>query len=216
MRTLAAQELRQNPALYEEIGTLLQDEGILCFPSQRSYRLAAPLFSEKAVIQLLQIKRRTKQAPALVFLPHAKSLESVAETIPPGTRSLLQDFWPGPLTIVIAVNSQLPKKIQKNLCPDNKLAVRVPEEEIAQSILRAFPHPLLISSANLSRKVGENSEAQVKKNFGNLASLLISSGDLPTRQPSTVVDVTSDPPRLLRPGAVDFELVLASWSPQAH
>ncbi|MEM1010015.1 MAG: Sua5/YciO/YrdC/YwlC family protein, partial [Myxococcota bacterium] len=98
----------------------------------------------------------------------------------------------------------LPKKLRKNLSHKNKVGIRVPHDPTLQRVLQTYNAPLLVSSANLTKKKGAHSEAQVRKNFGRFLDVLISAGDLPGERNSTVIDVASQAPALIREGSLCF------------
>ncbi|MCK6510795.1 threonylcarbamoyl-AMP synthase [Myxococcota bacterium] len=213
MRIISVAELQQSPHLYDEIADALRKNGTVCFPTHSTYRLATPFLSEEAVINVLQIKRRTNKAPSLVMIPNAQKLKLITRQVSPEARSLIERFWPGPLTLLFEMGDHIPKKIVKNLQNNGVIGVRVPEHPLSRRIVEAFDAPLLISSANLARKRGETSEAQVRKNFGQWIDILISAGDLSGEGSSTVVDVTRTPPRITRQGILDEQQILSAWQP---
>ena len=212
MLILSQKDLEQNPTIYQEIAEKLSEDGIVCFPSGSSYRLATRMMSEKAVIHFLQIKKRTRKAPVLIFVPDQKHLLDIVSEVPQGARRLMEVFWPGPLTLQFHLNEELPRKVYKNLSGYGKVGVRIPKEPIANKIVQTFGEPLLISSANIANKKGAHSEAQIRKNFGRWIDVLISQGDLRSEGSSTVMDVTSNPPKIKRKGLIDDKQALSVWN----
>lgn len=212
MHIFSQNELEQNPAIYQDIAEKLSDDGIICFPSGSSYRLATRMMSEQAVIHFLQIKRRTRKAPVLIFVPNQRVLSEIVTEVPEGARRLIEVFWPGPLTLQFELSKDLPRKVFKNLNGYGKVGIRIPQDPVALQIVQAFGGPLLISSANIARKKGAHSEAQIRKNFGRWIDILISQGDLKEEGASTVVDVTNNPPMIAREGLIEGEQALAVWS----
>ncbi len=192
----------------EEVKKALESDGVIAFPCGSFYRLAVNFLSEKAVIQLLQIKRRIRNAPSLVFIPDSSLLPSLVEGVNDSVKKITSHFWPGPLTLLCKPNPDLPKKIVKNLQNKGKISVRIPSDPVAQKILAAFGGPLLISSANITKKSGEYSERQVKKNFARWIQVFISAGDIKPSGRSTVVDVTVDPPKIHREGVIPADEIL--------
>lgn len=213
MRIISVSELQQSPHLYDEIADTLRKDGTVCFPTHSTYRIATSFLSEKAVINFLQIKRRTNKAPSLVMIPAPQKLKPIVRQVTPEARALMDRFWPGPLTLLFEMSEDVPKKIQKNLQSNGLIGVRVPEHSVSRRIVEAFDGPLLISSANLARKHGETSEAQVRKNFGRWVDILISAGDLSGEGSSTIVDVTNSPPRITRQGAIEEQQLVSLWQP---
>lgn len=215
MKTLSHQDLTTSPQHYQDIADVLANDGIVCFPSGGSYRLATRLLSEKAVIQFMQVKRRTRKAPVLVFIPNRQALQNLVATVPSSAELLMQEFWPGPLTLKLSLDDSLPRKLVKNLDKSGIVGVRVPSGEIAQQILQAFGEPLLISSANIANKKGAHSEASIRKNFGRWIDIFVSAGDLSPQGCSTVVDATVNPIAVKRPGVIEEHQLAKAWSREA-
>ncbi len=210
MRTIGIQALRDDPALYGEVADVLRDGGLVCFPSGRQYGVAASLLCEDAVIRLVQTKRRAKRAPALVFIPDRAALDQVVDEVPPGAASLIERFWPGPLTILFRPSEELPRKVVKTVAARSKdrVGVRITDEEVPARMVQAFDGPILVSSANLSKKAGSSSPAQVKKNFARTVDVFIEAGDMPAKEPSTVVDPEKASRPIVRAGAVSVDEVV--------
>lgn len=205
MRVITSQALNESPALYQEVAQALREDKLIIFPTGRQYVLGASLLSEQAVLRLVQSKRRAGRAPALVFVPHRRLLDSIVDRVPPSALPLMDAFWPGPLTLLFDPSPELSPKVTKTILDRKrgKLGVRVDRgNSVVEGILRAFDGPVLVSSANLSRKVGASSVAQIKKNFTHTVDLLIDAGDIPPGPPSTIVDLTEGEPKILREGAI--------------
>jgi L-threonylcarbamoyladenylate synthase len=204
MRVISAQSLEQTPELYEEIAEVLRNDGLVCFPGKRQYSLGASLVSEEAVVKLVQSKRRSEKAPSLVLIPNRLALEALIDALPPSAGPLIDCFWPGQLTMMFAPSQDLPSRVLKTIAHKKlgKIGVRVPSPGIPLKILEAFGGPVLTSSANLSRKAGASSVANIKKSFSNSVDLLIDAGDIVPAPPSTVVDVESGSARILREGGI--------------
>ena len=117
-------------------------------------------------------------------------------------------LWPGPVTLLFPANSNLPPKVRKALTKAKGwLGVRLPADDVSRGVVQAFGKPILVSSANLSRKHGERSVAQVRKNFGRTVNLMIDAGDLGEGPKSTLVDLTKDTPSVIRVGVVSEETI---------
>lgn len=204
MRIVTPQQLEQNPSLYDEVVDVLREDGLVCFPGHRQYSIAASLMSPDAVIALVQSKRRSGKAPSLVLIPDESFLTQVVEEIPEVAWELTRAFWPGPLTLVLAPSSELPGKVRKTLGVKKpaRIGVRVPGPGHQQELVRRFGGPLLISSANLSQKVGSSSASNVRKNFNHTVDVMIDAGDVPEKLPSTIVDLTTDPLQVTREGQI--------------
>lgn len=203
MKIIKLDELEMEPGRYGEVAEVLTDDGIVVFPGESSYRLGVNVLSAKAVSKLQQGKRRVQNKPALVFIHDKKGLEGLVGEIPDVAQQLMATFWPGPLTIRFDPGKALPSKVRKALTKaTGRIGVRIPMAQVCADVVRSFGAPMLVSSANRSKKSGAQSLAQVRKNFGNVADLLIDAGDLPQGHPSTVVDVSPDGWKMIREGAL--------------
>lgn len=207
MRILTANQVEQDPNLYDEAAEVLHQDGLVCFPSHRQYSVAASLLSPGAVIALVQSKRRSGKAPSLILIPDDSFLSVVAEEVPEVAGLLTRAFWPGPLTLLLRPSPELPTKVRKTISAKKpvRIGVRVPGAGHALEIVRRFGGPLLISSANLSHKVGSGSASNVRKNFNHTVDLMIDAGDVPEKPPSTIVDLTGDSPVVTRAGQIAEE-----------
>ncbi len=211
MKTVSYTEFKENPSILNEMNDILADDGIVCIPTPSGYKLMANLESQRAVMAMIQAKRRVRSAPALVLVPDRTHVENIADSISSEASRLMSELWPGPVTLLFAAGEGLPPKIRKPLTrAKGWLGIRVPDAGIAQTVVKSFGKPLLVSSANISRKGGAGSLAQVKKNFGRSISLMVENGDLSMSRSSTLVDVTRDIPRIIRAGVVSEETIQAT------
>lgn len=211
MRTIRLEELESDMGMYEEVVQVLRDDGIVCMPVNTTYRLATNLMSPKAVVNLMQVKRRSRAAPVLVFVPDRAALDQIVDAPSAEVERLMDRFWPGVLTLKMKCNGQVPKKVVKNLGSKGVMGVRVPRCAVAGRILKEFGGPLMISSANPSSKAGANSVAQIKKNFTPLVDIFIDAGELTASKRSTVIDLTKASPKLAREGEIGLDEVMAVW-----
>ena len=210
MKTIALTEFRADPGRYAEAARILEKGGLVCYPAPSGYKLVADLSSPAAITAMLQAKRRVKNAPALVFVPDASWVAEVADAVSADARRLMSELWPGPVTLLFAANEELHPKVRKPLTKAKGwLGVRVPDDEVSRAVVAAFGRPLLVSSANLARKRGAQSVAQVKKNFGRTVDLLIDDGDIEPRPNSTLIDVTGSAASVVRAGAVAEDRIRA-------
>ncbi|MCP4679061.1 MAG: threonylcarbamoyl-AMP synthase [Deltaproteobacteria bacterium] len=206
MRTIPSTEIKNDPTLYSQIKEVLDSGKLVSFPTQSGYKLAADLDSPSAVTAMIQAKRRVKNAPALVFVPDVTWVDKVAANVSDDARNIMEALWPGPVTLLFKANEELHPKVRKPLTKAKGwLGVRVPQDEVALAVVKTFGRPILVSSANLSRKHGARSLAQVRKNFGRTVDLIIEDGDLAGAPNTTLVDLTKDIPNVVRAGAVPEE-----------
>ncbi|MFH2009776.1 MAG: L-threonylcarbamoyladenylate synthase [bacterium] len=203
MKIIKVSELEQNPSLYAEIAEVIASQGLVIIPGLTTYRMAVDVLSAQAVSKLQQGKRQVQNKPALVFVSHKKRLDGLVADVPDVARQLIANFWPGHLTIRFDPGDRLPAKVRKSLTKaTGKIGVRVPSADVCAATVAAFDGPILVSSANRSKKGGAQSLAQVRKNFGNVADVIIDAGDLPAGSPSTIVDVSDKGWTMVREGSI--------------
>lgn len=210
MKRVSVDDFKSNPDLQEEAARILREEGgLICFPCVATYRFGVNLLSERGVMQLLQTKRRSGHRPALVMVNDAEMVARVVKAIPAPAQELIQALWPGHLTLRLPLSKELPRKVYKDLSkPDGKVGVRIPQSPIARTLVQAAGVPLLVSSANRSKKAGADSLASVLQQFARHISLFIEAGDLATHPPSTIVDFDKAGQwKLVRAGSVSEESI---------
>ncbi len=209
MKTIKFSELQSNPQLYKQVGEALSNGDLVCIPTPSGYKLMADLGSPSAVTAMIHAKRRVKNAPALVLLPDRSWADKVASFISQDAHTLMDRFWPGPVTLLFKAGDSLHPKVRKPLTKAKGwLGVRVPEDDVSSRVIAAFGKPVLVSSANLAKKKGAHSIAQVKKNFGRTVNLLIDAGDLSPGEKSTLVDVSNGAVSVVRSGAIAKDSIL--------
>jgi L-threonylcarbamoyladenylate synthase len=192
----------------DELVDVLEHDGIICFPAENNYRLGASAFSAEAVGALIAAKRRSSHAPSLVFVKGPEMLERVAAQLSPLVRTLARELWPGPVTLLVEPSDAFPPKVHKAIAKATGLiGVRVPAHPVARAVVEAFGKPILVTSANISRKKGATSPAQVRKNFGRQVEAMVDLGDLPPGTPSTLVDLSGGAVSIRRQGAVSEETI---------
>ncbi len=209
MKTVKLEEFLHDKKTRREVIQSLERGGLVCLPCNGTYRIIADLQNVDAVTLLFQSKRRVRKAPALVFVHHKSQLAEVSDEIDPTAQQLADSLWPGPLTLLIPTNKNLPRKITKQLDGGrgNKVGVRIPEQAWLRSLIQEFGRPVLVSSANREKKGGETSPAQIRKNFTREVDFFIEDGELKPAGGSTVVEVLEGEARIVRSGALEEHFI---------
>lgn len=176
--------------------------GVVACPTETLVGLLADALREDAVSRVVALKGRSPDAPIAVLLPDADALSQVAMEVPDAAMGLARRHWPGPLTIVARARPGLPAPLIR----DGKVGARVPGPSPALELVRAFGRPLTATSANRSGVPAAHDDAGLREALGDAVDLIdaIVPGKAPGGPPSTVIDVTVDPPRILRAGAVEI------------
>ena len=206
MQVFSPEDLRNQPNLYKKIADTIGGDGLVAFPGKNGYRLGANALSHKAVSRLQQAKRRATNRPALVFIKQKEDLHYLVDHVSELAGKIMDCLWPGPVTIRLKPSTELPSKVRKALTKATGLiGVRIPVAEVSSQIVQTLGTPMLVSSANRSRKHGAQSVAQVRKNFGTALDILVDGGDISPGKPSTIVDATDSTWSLVREGEVSTE-----------
>jgi L-threonylcarbamoyladenylate synthase len=185
--------------------TVLQAGGLIAFPTDTVYGLAAATFSSASVERLFAAKTRETAKAIAVLVGDISQLDLITTGLTDAARRLAVRFWPGALTLVIPKHPILPVIIS----PYPSVGVRMPDHPFAIALLRRVG-PLATTSANRSGAANASTPAEVLEQLGGRIDLLLDGGTCPGGIPSTVVDCTQDPPVVLRVGAVSEEDIRAA------
>lgn len=185
------------PEAVQQSLTVLASGGLVAFPTDTVYGLAASAFDAQAIERLFLAKERQTEKAIPVLLANLTDLEKVTFDMPDHARRLAEKFWPGPLTLVVRRHPNLPE----NISPHPTIGVRMPDHPVALAILRASG-PLAVTSANLSGFPSPTRAAQVWEQLNGRIDLIIDGGETYGGVPSTVVDCTGLPPKILRAGPI--------------
>ena len=181
---------------------LLKKGKLVAFPTETVYGLGANAFNAKAVKKIFQVKGRPSDNPLIVHIGYKADLKLVAKNIPPVAKKLTQKFWPGPLTLVLEKRKKVPSIVSANL---NTVAVRMPSHTVALSLIRKAKVPLAAPSANSAGKPSPTAAAHVLQDLKNKIPLIVDSGKTNIGLESTVLDLTTSIPTLLRPGKITLQ-----------
>ena len=202
-RLISLRELEEGVVIKEVI-KVLEAGLVVAIPTETYYGLAADPFNPQALKRLFALKRRPPEKPVLLLLGSLEQLDLLATSIPPWAEELISRFWPGPLTLVF--------QARKDLLPwltgdTGKVALRLTSHPLARKIALAFG-PVTGTSANLSGQPPARSAQEVAESLA--PDLIVDAGPTEGGAPSTIVDVTVFPPKILRPGKVSREELKAA------
>ncbi len=193
------------PQLVEQIEKaveIIKKGGIIAFPTDTVYGLGADALNSKAVKRIYEIKQRPQQLPLPVLLADETQLAAVADSVSEIARLLMRHFWPGGLTLVLPKAASFPGTVTAD---SNKVAIRVPNHNVALFLIRRLGTPLIGTSANISNQPSALTAQEVEAQLSSNVDLIIDGGRCPGGLESTVVDVTGGGPVILRQGAVPEE-----------
>ena len=181
---------------------LLREGEVVAFPTDTVYGLGASAFERFAVRQIFTLKKRPPDKAIPVFIYQIDDLNLVAQNVPNQAWPLLQKFWPGPLTVVLPKVAALPDDVTVG---QSTVAVRIPDHPVSLDLVIKFGRPLAVTSANLSGQPTPNTAPEIADQLGPSLTLVLDGGPSSSDQPSTIIDLSVTPPRLLRPGPITLD-----------
>lgn len=198
--------LYENPL--EEVITralqVLKKGGIVAYPTESFYGLGVTANIESAVKRLYLLKKRPLDKPVPVIVGNNNVLMSIVKSVPLQAKKLMDKFWPGPLNIIFDSKNNLPVMLTGGR---EKVAVRIPGNSFALALARASDFPITATSANLSGMPPAQEPEEVANYFGDDIDLIVDCGKAPGGAPSTIIDTTVTPARVLREGSVSILLL---------
>lgn len=187
---------------------LLLHGGLVAFPTDTVYGLAAMLTIPQAIDQLFVVKGREASKAIAVLVGDLQALTQVTAEMSSAAQQLAQRFWPGPLTLVVARHPALPKNLSPEASSPPTVGVRMPDHPHALALLKRSG-PLAVTSANLSGKANTSSAQEVYEQLHDRIPLILDGGNTPGGAPSTVVDCTGTSLKILRAGPIKLEQILS-------
>jgi L-threonylcarbamoyladenylate synthase len=183
---------------------VISSGGVICFPTDTTYGLAASIYSPEAIKRLRDLKVRSPHDPFVVIVPDLGVVAELASPITSKHRKLMDEYWPGPLTIVFEASDRVPDYMTG---PDGSVALRIPNDVLTQSILGACGIPLAAPSANVRGRRAAMSPDEVLADFSGRIDLLLDGGPVESALPSTIVAVKPRGCKVLRRGRVSLSRV---------
>jgi len=192
----------------ELIARVLHQNGVIAYPTDTFYGLGVKCYAPDAVSRIHRIKKRKGLKPLPIIIADINSVEILATEIPAIFWIIAKKFWPGPLTLVLKASSRLPEEL---LASSGKVGVRVPDMEWLRALIRRTKFPITATSANIS---GEGEVIRVNRVidiFNGQVDLIVDGGKTPGTKPSTLVDLTSERPKVIREGAIPGTMLKGFW-----
>lgn len=182
----------------------LADGRLVAFPTETVYGLGANALDPDAVAAIFAAKGRPTDHPLICHVASADALAPLVAEVTPAARALAGAFWPGPLTLVMPRSRAVPDAVTGGR---DTVAVRVPAHPVALSLLRAFDGPVAAPSANRFGRPSPTSASDVADELGDAVAVILDGGPCEIGIESTVLDLTTTPPQVLRPGRISAEQV---------
>ena len=175
---------------------------VIVFPTETFYGLGADALDYSAVEKIVSLKGRGSDNPIAIIIGDEKGLGSVVTEVPPVARSLIEHFWPGPLTLILPARNGLPHAL---LNRQGGIGVRISSHPLAARLARELGRPLTATSANRAGKEPARTLAEAKAYFSNQIDVFVDGGKLGGKKGSTVAEVVGNQLRILREGEIGSE-----------
>ena len=200
---MVTQLLAPGENTYQLASDILQNGGLVAFPTETVYGLGANALDRDAVLSIFAAKGRPADNPLIVHIHDRCQLDSLC-SVPEKAYPLMDAFWPGPLTILCERKPLIPEQVTAGL---STVAVRMPSHPVAQALLRACNLPIAAPSANRSGKPSPTTAAHVLEDMNGRIPLIIDGGMCDVGVESTVLDLCHGNPVILRPGGITREMI---------
>lgn len=194
-----------DPATPEIAAGIIRRGGLVAIPTETVYGLGANGLDEAAVASIFAAKGRPQDNPLILHVAEPKEMEKFCHSIPECAYALADKFWPGPLTMVLPARDVVPKRTTAGL---STVAVRCPDNDATRAIIRLSGVPIAAPSANLSGKPSTTTAEHVLHDHDGKIDAIVDGGPCRVGVESTIVDLTEERPRLLRPGGITPEQLL--------
>lgn len=205
---IAVNPVQPEREVLERAAAVLRRGGLVAFPTETVYGLGANALNEAAVAGIFVAKGRPATNPLIVHVTNAEQAQRLAASWPATAQRLAQRFWPGPLTLVLPKTEAVPPSVTAG---GETVALRCPAHPVARGLIEAAALPIAAPSANISTRVSPTRAEHVLRGLDGRIDLLLDGGATSGGLESTVLDVTTTPPRLFRPGLIlphDIEEVI--------
>lgn len=205
-RVLKVDAQNPDPRLLEEAAAVLRQGGLVAFPTETVYGLGADALNPKAVARIFGVKGRPVSDPLIVHIGEREGLFQVAREVPETALRLAEYWMPGPLTLVLPRRPEVPDIVTAG---KTTVAVRMPAHPVALGLIRAAGTPVAAPSANRFGHTSPTRAEHVLEDLGGAIEMVLDAGPTPIGVESTVLDLTRDPPVILRPGGAPREALEA-------
>ena len=204
------------PGLLEQVKKavgILRSGGIVAYPTDTVYGLGSDVYNDEAVNKVFLAKNRPLNMPLPVLIADVSQLTGLAGTFPPYARTLMGKYWPGGLTIVFNKAAAFASLV---LADSSKIAIRMPGHPVALMLIKELGRPISGTSANLHDHASTLTAGEVEKQLGGGVDFIMDAGRCRGGQESTIIDITVNPPAILRSGIIAENELMAVYSRQGN
>ena len=199
---MACPIFKADPPGIEEAARIILKGGVAAFPTETFYGLAADALNERALQKIFRAKGRNENKPLLLLVADRSWVPGLVQEISPLAGRLMEEFWPGPLTLVLEALPHLPAVLAANT---GKVGLRISSHPAAQSLVRAVGRAITGTSANLSGQPSISTSGEVFRELGGKLDAILDGGKTAGGLGSTVLDVSGTTPEILREGVISRE-----------
>lgn len=196
--------------MIEEAGRIIRKGGLVAFPTETVYGLGGDALNPESSKKIYAAKGRPSDNPLIVHIADKEDLYRIVREVPEKAKKLMEAFWPGPLTMIFYKNELVPQATTGGL---DTVAVRMPSDRIAAAFIRAAGGFVAAPSANVSGRPSTTTAAHVEEDLSGRIEMILDGGQAVIGLESTIVDMSVEPPVILRPGAVTKEMMEAVIGP---
>jgi L-threonylcarbamoyladenylate synthase len=189
-------------AVLNRAASIIRSGGVVAFPTESFYGLGVSVRDEKAIQRLFAIKKRKENQPVLLLIPAKSLLNQYVIRIPGIASQIMEKFWPGGLTLVFEANPGLSQLLTSGT---GKIGLRLSSHPVATALAQAVGGPITGTSANISGQAACLSAEAVRHSLGKSIDFILDGGETEGGKGSTVLDISVDPPTILREGMVSRE-----------
>jgi L-threonylcarbamoyladenylate synthase len=193
------------PEGIEQAASIIRTGGLVAFPTETVYGLGGDAMNARAIQRIFEAKGRPADNPLIVHVCDRAMLDLIAGDVGEKAEALIATFWPGPLTLVLKRRPEVTEAISAGL---STVAVRMPRSPIALELIRRARTPIAAPSANLSGRPSPTTAAHVAQDLDGRIEMILDGGATNIGIESTVLDMTSEPPVILRPGWITLEKLM--------
>ena len=188
----------------ERAGAVIKAGGLVAFPTETVYGLGADALDENAAGRIYEAKGRPSDNPLIVHIARFDDIYAITESVPEEAKALAKKYWPGPLTMIFNKSDTVPKKTTGGL---DTVAVRFPSHPVAQRFISAAGGYVAAPSANISGRPSPTNGRHVLADMNGRIDMIIDAGVCDIGLESTIIDLTTSPPMMLRPGYVTEKML---------
>ena len=203
-KILRIDEVHKNETAIREAGEIIKAGGLVAFPTETVYGLGGDALNPASSRKIYEAKGRPSDNPLIVHITDMEALPAIVKSVPETAKKLADAFWPGPLTMIMEKSALVPKETTGGL---DTVAVRMPSDAVALAFIRAAGGYVAAPSANRSGRPSPTRAAYVAQDMDGRIEMILDGGDATLGLESTIVDLTVEPPVILRPGFITGEML---------